>query len=84
MCVRAKECLSTKSSEMEGYWDMKRNIKKGSILQCVVSLVYTNKCSDKNHNKLLPCKIIISENEFFNKVSQHCDPLKGGVTQIAV
>ena len=33
MCVRAKDCLSTKSSEMEGYWDGKRNIQKGSIFQ---------------------------------------------------
>ena len=50
MCVRAKDCLSTKSSEMEGNGDIKRNIQKGSILQCGVSFLYTNKYSDKNRH----------------------------------
>ena len=84
MCVRAKEYLSTKSSEMEGYWDWTE------IFRNAVSLLYTNKYSDENKHarssciSLMRCQPDEGKVKWLNKLSSKTSSLNINTKNVSV
>ena len=67
---------------------LKRNIQKCSILQCEVSLLYTNKYSDKNKHarsiSLIRCQPDEGKVKWFNKLSSKTSSLNINTKNVSV